>query len=190
MRLHPSSCAPTFYGCALALLVLVALLSPLASAYAEGTASGEKTLASIAPDFTAKGLDGRTYKLSELLEKGPVLLSFWTTYCKPCMQEMPELQKVWDRRKEAGLTYLGIACDNSKSVAQVKPKVQSMKFQFPIISDVDQKIMGLYNVRNCPTTVLIAPDGKISLFRLGYTKGAEAEIEERIVALLPAGGAK
>jgi peroxiredoxin len=176
----------------LAVLVSAVLLVPSFAA-AEGTpaaGSDAKTLASVAPEFTAKGLDGQTYKLSELLQKGPVLLSFWTTYCKPCLQEMPELQKVWQRRKEAGLTYVGIACDNSKSVAQVKPKVQSMKFKFPIISDVDQKIMGLYNVRNCPTTVLIAPDGKIVLFRLGYTKGAEAEIEEKIVSLLPGGGGK
>lgn len=149
-----------------------------------------KSLLSAAPDFSATDLDGKTYRLSELLRRGPVLLGFWTTWCKPCMQEIPEIQKIWEKHRDAGFTYLGVASDDPKTAAKIKPTVQSRGFRFPIVTDSDRRIGNLYNVRQYPTTVVIAPDGKIALFRLGYTKGAEKEIEERVVALLRAGAAE
>ncbi len=175
-------------------LLLGASLSPLAAIAGERTgtpAAPAKSLLSSAADFTATGVDGKTYKLSDLLEKGPVLLDFWTTWCKPCMLEIPHLQKIYEKHGAAGFTLLGIACDDQKSASKIKPTIQSRGFKFPIVTDTDKRIAGLYNnVRNYPTTILIAPDGKIVKIAQGYNPGDEKELEAKILALLPEGGSQ
>jgi len=156
-----------------------------------GSAPAEKKSLSTAPDFTGKGVDGKTYQLKELLKNGPVLLDFWTTWCKPCMLEIPHLQKIYEKHGAAGFTLLGIACDDQKSASKIKPTIQSRGFKFPIVTDTDKRIAGLYNnVRNYPTTILIAPDGKIVKIAQGYNPGDEKELEAKILALLPEGGSQ
>ena len=158
------------------------------SASTPPSSSGEKTLESSAPDFTAKGVDGKSYQLQDFLKKGPVLLDFWTTWCKPCMQELPQLQKIWESQREKGFTLLTIASDDQKSSVKIKPTILSKGFKFPVLVDPDRKVGNLYNVRNYPTTVLIAPDGHIALVAQGYQPGSEKDLEKRIVALLPGAG--
>jgi peroxiredoxin len=169
----------------LALLTLAAGFGPLATpARAGNPADGQKTILSTAPDFTATGVDGKVYHLRELLQKGPVLLDFWSTWCKPCMLELPKLQAVWERHRGAGFTLLGVPSDDQKTAAKVKPMIQSKGFAFPNVPDPTRKIGNLYNVRNYPTTVLIAPDGKIVKVVQGFTPGDEKEWEARITAIL------
>lgn len=169
----------------LALLTLTAGFGSLATpARAGGPAEGQKTLFSTAPDFTATGVDGKVYHLRELLQKGPVLLDFWSTWCTPCMLELPKLQAVWERHRGAGFTLLGVPSDDQKTAAKVKPMIRSKGFAFPNVPDPTRKIGNLYNVRNYPTTVLIAPDGKIVKVVLGFTPGDEKEWEARITAIL------
>jgi len=172
------------------LAVLLSTLSPLVAISSEnaGAADAPATLLSVAPDFTASGLDGGRYRLADLLKRGPVLLAFWTTCCKPCLVELPRLQKIWERHREAGFTLLGVASDDQRNAARIRPTVQSKGFRFPIVLNTDRKLSSLYNVRNYPTTVLIAPDGKVALYRLGFTPGVDAELEERVAALLAAKG--
>lgn len=178
------------FGCAgaaalLALLIVTSGLSTLvAPARAEEPAEGQKTLLSTAPDFTATGVDGKVYHLKDLLQKGPVLLDFWSTWCKPCMLEIPKLQAIWEKQKGAGFTLLGVPSDDQKTAAKVKPMIQSKGFVFPNVPDPTRKIGNLYNVRNYPTTILIAPDGKIVKVVQGYNAGDEKEWEARIAALL------
>ena len=171
------------------LLTLATLSLAGAAAARAGEGSGQEaqqqssTLSS-APDFTAKGVDGKTYTLSELLKKGPVLLDFWTTYCKPCMMELPRLQKLWEEHAEEGFTLLGVVSDDQRTAAKIKPTIRSKNFKFLNVLDPDHKIGSAYNVRNYPTSVLIAPDGKIAVYNLGYKLGDEEETGKRIVALL------
>ncbi len=140
---------------------------------------------STAPDFTAQGVDDKTYTLKDLLAKGPVLLDFWTTWCKPCMMEIPHLQKIWEAHREQGFTLLGVASDDPRSASKIKPMVQSKGFKFPNVFDPDRGVNNLFNVRNYPTSILIAPDGRIVVLALGYHPGDEKEMEARIVSLLP-----
>lgn len=167
--------------------VVLALPPAVRPALGEEAAPGSPksaTSLSTAPDFSAVGVDGKTYQLSALLKQGPVLLDFWTTWCKPCMLEMPKLQEIWLKHKEKGFTLVGIPSDDQKSAAKVKPTIQSKGFKFVNLPDPTRKIGNLYNVRNYPTTVLIAPDGSIVKYTLGFNPGDEKELEAKILALL------
>jgi peroxiredoxin len=160
------------------------LLAPAASPARGEEAKSPKEAISSAPDFTATGVDGKTYKLQDALKKGPVLLDFWATYCKPCMQELPQMQKLWEKYRDKGFGFLTISGDDSRSISKLKPLIQSKGFKFPTLLDTDKKINNLYNVRNYPTSVLIAHDGRIVAQTQGYTPGDEKEMEKRILALL------
>ncbi|HLT23773.1 MAG TPA: TlpA disulfide reductase family protein, partial [Ignavibacteria bacterium] len=63
-------------------------------------------------DFTLQDLDGNDVSLSKLLEKGPVFLSFWATWCSPCKDEMKEMQKIYEKYKDQGFTYLAVNTDS------------------------------------------------------------------------------
>jgi len=170
-------------------LIAVVLAIPAAVVPAlgeEAASNSPKSAASLstAPDFSAVGIDGKTYQLSALLKQGPVLLDFWTTWCKPCMLEMPKLQEIWLKHKDKGFTLVGIPSDDQKSAAKVKPTIQSKGFKFLNLPDPTRKIGNLYNVRNYPTTVLIAPDGSIAKYTLGFNPGDEKELEAKILSLL------
>ena len=86
---------------ALLLLAVLAGLPPVITPARGGdrTESAPQTLLSSAPDFTGVGVDGKNYRLTELLKQGPVLIDFWTTWCQPCMLAMPKLQEVWQRHQ-------------------------------------------------------------------------------------------
>ncbi|MFN8547926.1 MAG: TlpA disulfide reductase family protein [Candidatus Eisenbacteria bacterium] len=185
MRLSP----PSFASRAGSRGILSRVLATTAIAFAlclsiASARAGEEAL-STAPDFTGKDLDGKTYQLKELLAKGPVLLNFWATWCKPCMLELPEVQKLWDKYKDQGFNFVTVTYDDAKSVAQVKPKAKSMGFRFPVLLDPEHKIASPYSVRNCPTSFLIGQDGKIISVAQGYRPGDEKKLEEEILKLLP-----
>lgn len=100
------------------------------------------------------------------------------------MQELPHLQKLWEAHKGQGFTVLGVASDDQRTAAGIKPLVQSKGLKFPVVTDGDRKIGNLYNVRNYPTTVLIAMDGSVVSFAQGYRPGDEKEMEKKVAALL------
>ena len=66
-----------------------------------------------ATDFTLRDIDGQSVTLSEF-EGKVVVLSFWATWCGPCKEEMPHLQKMYDAKKDEGFEILSINCDESK----------------------------------------------------------------------------
>jgi peroxiredoxin len=139
-----------------------------------------------APDFELKSVDGKTYKLSDLLAKGPVLLNFWTTWCKPCQKELPEMQELYHKYKDQGYTFVSIAEDDQRTMSKVRPTVRQRKYKFPVLIDADHSVGGLYAVRSYPTSFLIASDGTIVSTSIGYRKGDEKKIEKLIVEQLKA----
>ncbi|MEZ4648165.1 MAG: TlpA disulfide reductase family protein [Candidatus Eisenbacteria bacterium] len=152
-------------------------------------AEGDES-ASMAPDFTAEGLDGKTYTLSELLKEGPVYLDFWTTWCKPCQQALPKLDELHTKYEKAGFTLLTVASDDQKTIAKVKPHVKSRGWKFPVILDSKRELGNKYSVRAYPTSYLISQDGKVVSMHQGYRPGDEKVLEEELISLLPADAVK
>jgi peroxiredoxin len=159
-------------------LLGIALSGVISHAHAE-----ENESISTAPNFTGEDLGGKSYQLSDYLAKGPVFLDFWTTWCKPCLLELPELAKVQEKYKDR-FTLLTVASDDGKTASKVKPLAMQRNFQFPILLDSKRTIGNQYNVRQYPTSFLIAPNGKIVSVHIGYKPGDEKAIEEEILKVL------
>jgi peroxiredoxin len=140
----------------------------------------------LAPRFKVKDTRGQTLDLGVLIRKGPVLLDFWATWCKPCHAALPELES-WHRRYGArGLTVIGISIDGPRNYSKVRPFVARMGVTYPIVIDEDERLQHLYQVLAVPTAILIDSTGAIAGVRTGYRPGEGAEMERTIRTLLHA----
>jgi cytochrome c biogenesis protein CcmG/thiol:disulfide interchange protein DsbE len=137
-----------------------------------------------APNFAAKNLDGKKVELKELLGDGPVLISFWATWCKPCIKELNQLQKVYKKHKKKGFEILAIDVDGPRSRSKVKPMVKGLKWDFPVLWDKTKKIYRKYHVLGIPHTVLIDKSGQIRYTHTTYRPGDEEVIKKKIEELL------
>ena len=131
-------------------------------------------------DFNLPDLDGNDIKLSELLEKGPVMISFWATWCTPCKEEMKKLSPVYEKYRDQGFTYLAINQDNQKSLAKVKSYITANGYEFPVVLDTDKKVFEAYNGIGIPYSLLIDKNKNIVAKHLGYVTGDEEIIEKEI----------
>ena len=139
-----------------------------------------------APDFNLSSPEGKRINLKKLLKKGPVLLNFWATYCKPCIKAMPKLQELHNKYKNQGFTVLGVNEDGPRGQARVKPFLRGRKVTFLIAIDGDGGVMKRLQVRSLPTTILIAPDGEIVLRQAGYTPATAKPLLDAIELLMAA----
>jgi len=120
-----------------------------------------------APHFNLAAPNGERVDLSKLLQKGPVLLDFWATWCKPCIKGMPKLDQIHQKYKDKGLTVIGINEDGPRGQNRIRPFLNGHNITFQIAIDSDGSVMKRMQVRALPTTILIAPDGEIVLRQAG-----------------------
>ena len=137
-----------------------------------------------APNFKLINLDGKYIELNKETGNGPILLSFWATWCKPCLEEMAEYNSIYNQYKEKGFRLLAISTDTEKSVAKVKPYIKSKGYNFPVLLDSNNEVARKYYAQQMPYTVLIDKNGNIVYSHLGYMKGDEQKVEKLISELL------
>ena len=118
-----------------------------------------------APDFALSSLSGGTVRLADLRSK-VVLVNFWATWCVPCRMEMPALEALYQRYKDAGLVVLAINLDTLSS-ASVEAFVKEVAVTFPIVLDPAWSTAKLYQVRGLPTTYLIDRAGNVVVREVG-----------------------
>jgi len=136
-------------------------------------------------DFTLQDLDDNEVTLSKLLEKGPVFMSFWATWCSPCKEEMKRINTIFEKYKDSGFTYLAINQDNQKSVSKVKSFITAQNYTFPVVFDSDKKVFEAYSGKDeIPYSLFIGKDKVIISVHTGFKTGDEAKIEEEIKTAL------
>jgi peroxiredoxin len=134
-----------------------------------------------APDFTLRTLGGPNLRLQE--QRGQVVLvNFWATWCGPCRQEMPQLNKLYDKYRAAGFVLLGINVDDNAGHAS--DVAQKLGLRFPVLLDSDKAVSRLYDLSTMPTTVLIDREGRVRHVHNGYLTGFEDLYDKEIRGLL------
>jgi len=150
------------------------------------THAGAGSIERLAPAFTVRSLEGKTLRLDSLRVRGPVVLDFWATWCKPCVAAIPELEQTARDLSPRGLTVLGVSVDGPRNYAKVRPFVAKLGISYPVTLDEDGALQEKYQVRSIPTTVLIARGGAIVKVVQGYRPGESQTLRAAIEALLPA----
>ena len=138
-----------------------------------------------APDFALDDLDGNEYRLAEHTGEGVILLNFWATWCGPCQEEMPHLDRIQQEYREQGLQILCISMDGPETVSRVRSHVGRHNFSFTVLLDVESEVTQLYNPRSAaPFNALIDREGNIVWSHEGYAAGDEEELEQEIRSAL------
>ena len=136
------------------------------------------------PDLSVKLLDGKQVRLSVLLEEGPLLVTFWATWCAPCKKEMIFLEEFHQKYNENSFRVLAISTDSPKSMSKVKSYIRAKKYTFLVGIDPNQDIAKKMNALLMPTTLILNKDRKVSWYHQGFIPGDEKEIEAQIRAVL------
>ncbi len=139
-----------------------------------------------APEFTLPNLDGEDVTLSELLKDGPVIVDFWATWCKPCIKAFPDLQEIFDKYEDCGLTVLAISIDGPRSTSKVGALIASKGNTFEVLLDPSQAVARKFHVTSVPRTVLVRQDGTVAWAVTGYRPTNHAELDAAVAELIPA----
>lgn len=137
-----------------------------------------------AHNFILEDLDGEFVELDELTGEGPLLISFWATWCKPCIEEMRELNKIYEEYKSSGFNMVAISIDSEKTLARVQPFIKSKKYEFTVLLDTNSEVARMYYAQNVPYTLLLDENGTIVYSHLGYRRGDEKEVERLIKSMI------
>lgn len=136
------------------------------------------------PPLVARDLDGHRFDLAASLKQGPALVTFWATWCKPCRKELPELQKLVAAYGERGFHVVGVNGDGPVDQAKVRPYVNALGFDFTVVPDPDGEIRRRFQVEVFPTSFLIDGEGRVVYRQVGYRRGDEAILAERVRTLV------
>lgn len=137
-----------------------------------------------APDFTARSLsaDGEE-TLSAIAANKVVLLNFWASWCYPCLVEMPEFQKLYERFKDRGFTVVAVAVYDKMEPA--KAFQDEHKFGFHVLFDHTEEAKKRYFVEVVPQTFLIGRDGKLIPIPNPKTGEAKLKVNDPTVWVQP-----
>lgn len=130
-------------------------------------------------DQQLKSIEGRSFNLSDLKGK-VVLISFWATWCGPCVAEMPFLKKLYEKYKEKGLEILAVSIDEDSR--KVRPFATENDLNFPVVHSV--ALAKHFNAPTIPTSLFIDKHGNLRYRKVGFVEGDEREIEVVITELL------
>jgi thiol-disulfide isomerase/thioredoxin len=134
-----------------------------------------------APAFKLNSLAGKPISLDQY--KGQVvMINFWASWCGPCRQEMPILEKLHSKYKPMGFSMLGVNVEPDSSLAA--NWLKSTPVTFPILFDTKSEVSKLYAVAGMPSTVIIDRKGNLRWLHRGYKPGDENEYLNQIRALV------
>ena len=135
-----------------------------------------------APSFSLPAVNG-TGKLSLADFKGKVVyLDFWDTWCAPCRQSFPWMDRLYEEYKDQGLVVLAVGIDHKGEL--LKKFVQELEPAFPVAHDNEGKVYREYGLRAMPTTYLIDRSGRIAFTQMGFREDKKAGLREKLEALL------
>jgi len=144
------------------------------------SSSGGLKIGDGAPDFLLRDLSRHKVELGA--HRGEVvLLDFWATWCNPCLQALPYIQRFHTDYADSGLQVLSVNVD--VGLHKVQPFMQKNNFSFPVLF-ANREMGSNYEIYSIPTSYLIDRDGIVQYRNIGYSSGDEAELEKRVVALL------
>jgi len=133
-----------------------------------------------APDFTLPALNGQNISLTAFRGR-VVVLNFWATWCPPCIEEMPSLQKFATAMEPLGITVLGVSVDHDPEA--LEKFVADAQLTFPIARDPNQKVSSRYGTSKFPETYVIGTEGRIAEKLIGAIDWQEAAVITRVKSL-------
>jgi len=148
-----------------------------ASAFSQGV--------SLIPAMVIKTLDGREVNTNTFQNNGkPFVVSFWATWCRPCLKELTAIDEIYEDWKELGFKLIAISTDDSRTRANVLPMVRGRGWEFEFFLDENGEFRRAMGVNLVPHTFIINGNGEIVYQHTAFVDGMEWEMYDKMKALL------
>ncbi|WP_027417798.1 TlpA family protein disulfide reductase [Aneurinibacillus terranovensis] len=145
-----------------------------AKASTAGAAKKEEKMAVgyLAPDFSLPGMDGKTYKLSDIHK--PILLNFWASWCRPCRMESPRLEELY-KKYNGKFEIVSVNSTIEDKETNARQFARKFGFTFPVLLDKKGDVGNLYQLQYYPTNIFISKTREIVKITSGLLPPAEME---------------
>lgn len=145
---------------------------------------GSSPVAAKPTDFSVKGVNGEWNGKNiglRSFKKKVVYMTFFATWCKPCLNEMKQLKRVYKKLKKKGLIVLAVSVDEPQTAADVVPTIKRYKIDYPVVMDTQGQIVRLYNPKRAtPFSVLFNRQHKVVKTRSTFQISDMPEIKKEI----------
>ena len=136
------------------------------------------------PSFVLPDLSGKAVRIEDLRGK-VVVVNLWATWCPPCVEEMPTLEKLWLSLKDRDFVLLGVNQDEDP--AKVKAWIEERSLTFPVLLDPHGQVGSDFGVTGYPETFVLDRTGRIVHHHVGYRDWAEPRLVAAIERLMTTG---
>jgi len=130
------------------------------------------------PDSEVKTKSGQSVKFSSLIQKDTIyIISFWATWCTPCIKELREFSEVYDGIRDSfTLKLIAVSVDDSRSSSKVFPKAMGEGWTYEVVVDQNQNLAREMNVNNVPMVFIVNRNQEIVYSHQGYSPDSVGEI--------------
>lgn len=139
-------------------------------------------LLAASPPLALTDTSGKGHRLSDYRGK-VVLLNFWATWCEPCREELPSIERL--RASLAGKPFVVLAVQMGGSKRTAQDTAENLGLRFPVLLDRDSLATAAWGVNTLPTTFIIGPDGAVAFSHVGELDWSSIEERRRVEQLLP-----
>lgn len=137
---------------------------------------------------TIKDMDGNDVNTADMGFDGPVIISFWATWCSPCKRELNTIHEVYeDWKAETGVNLVAVSIDDERTKNSVPMYVNGKAWDYLVLMDTNSDFKRAMGVNNVPHTFLLDKEGNIVYSHNNYAPGDEEELYEHLLKLVEGG---
>lgn len=139
------------------------------------------------PNIELKDLNGNRINIKSLGDSGKItIITFWATWCKPCIKELNNtLDFIDDWKTKYNVQYFAVSVDDAKTTNSVRPLATALNYDwnYHILLDPNRDLARTMNVNNPPMIFIYDVSGNLVYTHMGYTEGGEYEVNDKVLEL-------
>ncbi len=149
------------------------------------TTTAQEKASTLLPSVTIKKINGTSFSTADLKNDGkPMIVSFWATWCKPCIAELTAIAEEYDDwQKETGVKLVAVSIDDARTMNSVAPLVKGKGWEYEVYLDPNGDLKRAMNVNLVPHTFLLNGNREIVHQHTTYAPGDEKRLYEKVKAL-------
>ena len=136
------------------------------------------------PDVRVENANGEIISTASLTGRKPLIISYWSIACKPCLQELNAINdQLEEWREEADFDVVAVSIDDVRLKATAKARAAAMGWDFICLFDANQTLKRAMNVSLTPQSFVVDADGNIVFSHSGYTPGSEQLLIDKVIEI-------
>ena len=137
------------------------------------------------PEQTVKTLEGRDFSTQHFENDGkPYVVSFWATWCRPCLKELNAIYDIYDEWQDMGFKLIAVSTDDARTRANILPMVNGRGWEYEFYHDENGDFRRAMGVNTVPHTFILTGKGEIVAQHTSFVDGMEWEIFDKLKTLL------